>query len=186
MACQCCRGTDRDSHVKHLEMFIAVAFGKPGASYNFSEEGVDNLTKAHASMGIEAKHFEIVASHLQGCMEVLPYFCYLFVLVLLSVMVALLFAATITAGLSSLLATNAGSAWDNARKYIETGAHGGATDSDMDTNTNTNTANRSPTYLAAVVGDTLGDPLKGVLAPAVLALIVLLAALTLVFMPLFV
>lgn len=48
-----------------------MAFGKPGAKYNFSKEGVDSLTKVHANMGITPKHFDIVASHLQGCMEVL-------------------------------------------------------------------------------------------------------------------
>ena len=63
------RGTDREKHVKHLARFVSMAFGKPGARYNFSKEGVDNLTKAHANMGITAEHFTIVASHLQKCME---------------------------------------------------------------------------------------------------------------------
>ena len=65
-----CRGTEREKHVQHLGQFVAIAFGKPDAKYNFSKEGVDNLTKAHANMGITAKDFDIVASHLQGCMEV--------------------------------------------------------------------------------------------------------------------
>lgn len=54
----------------HLANFVSMAFGKPGAKYNFSKEGVDSLTQAHANMGITSEHFDIVASHLQSCMEV--------------------------------------------------------------------------------------------------------------------
>lgn len=46
-----------------------MAFGKPGATYNFSKDGMD-LTRVHAGMGITADHFEAVANHLQEVMQV--------------------------------------------------------------------------------------------------------------------
>lgn len=61
---------DKEGHIKHLSQFVSMAFGKVGAKYNFSKEGVQNLTQAHAGMGITPNDFAIVASHLQGCMEV--------------------------------------------------------------------------------------------------------------------
>lgn len=64
------KGTDKEKHVKHLANFVSMAFGKPNASYNFSKEGVDNLTKVHAGMGITARHFGIVAEHLEAVMLV--------------------------------------------------------------------------------------------------------------------
>lgn len=92
-------------------------------------------------------------------------------------LVALLVVATIAGAFGSLLFTNAGSAWDNAKKYIETGAHGGRylVDGDVD----------NPTYVAAVIGDTVGDPLKGAIGPATPALVITLAAFALVFLPFF-
>ena len=87
-------------------------------------------------------------------------------------LVALLVVATIAGALGSLLFTNAGSAWDNAKKYIETGAHGGRSS--------------SPTYVAAVIGDTIGDPLKGAIGPATQALLKTLSTLALVFLPFFI
>lgn len=59
--------------MEHISQFVSIAFGKPGAKYNYSREGMDDLTKVHADMGITSEHFEIVASHLQGCMEVLSF-----------------------------------------------------------------------------------------------------------------
>lgn len=64
------KGTDKAKHKKHLANFVSMAFGKPDAGYNFSKEGVDNLTKVHAGMGITAEHFAIVAGHLESVMLV--------------------------------------------------------------------------------------------------------------------
>jgi K(+)-stimulated pyrophosphate-energized sodium pump len=67
--------------------------------------------------------------------------------------------------------TSAGGAWDNAKKFIETGQHGGK---------------RSEAHKAAVVGDTVGDPFKDTAGPSLHVLIKLLATVTLVLAPLFV
>ncbi|MBM4357872.1 MAG: sodium/proton-translocating pyrophosphatase [Deltaproteobacteria bacterium] len=113
--------------------------------------------------------------------------------------VALVIVATVAGGLGSLLFANAGSAWDNAKRYIETGAHGGRTvrPSSLGSATTpeaglpsatTGAANRAdgaadlnPTYAAAVVGDTIGDPLKGAVGPAIVALVETLALLVTAF-----
>ncbi|MEZ4440722.1 MAG: sodium/proton-translocating pyrophosphatase [Polyangiaceae bacterium] len=87
-------------------------------------------------------------------------------------LVAFLMVATVAGSLGSLLFTNAGSAWDNAKKYIETGAHGGG---EAD----------NPTYVAAIIGDSIGDPLKGAIGPATQAWLLTLSALSLVFLPFF-
>jgi K(+)-stimulated pyrophosphate-energized sodium pump len=117
-------------------------------------------------------------------------------------LVALLFVVTGAGTLASLLFSTAGGAWDHAKKYIETGAHGGRYLADARA-----TAPRgrpavslgdqaagpaqedlvdNPTYLAAVVGDTIGDALKGLLAPSVRSLVETLALLALVFLPFFI
>ena len=117
-------------------------------------------------------------------------------------LVALVLVATIAGALGSLLFSTAGSAWDNAKKYIQTGAHGGrfvpdphgrdprgasptrraggAGSSELGGSWTDN-----PTYVAAAVGDTIGDSLKGLVGPALQALVKTLAALVLVFSPLF-
>ncbi len=110
-------------------------------------------------------------------------------------LVALLVVATIAGALSSLLFTNAGSAWDNAKKYIETGAYGGRYIFDAPARPSVSprgqqsSAGRSeldnPTYVAAVISDTIGDPLKGAIGPAIQALVMTLATLALVFLPFF-
>ncbi len=110
-------------------------------------------------------------------------------------LVALVIAATIAGAIGSLLFTNAGSAWDNAKKYIETGAYGGRTlfDAAARSSGRQSTPPKiagppevdNPTYVAAVVGDTIGDPLKGAIGPAIQALVMTLAALALVFLPFF-
>lgn len=98
-------------------------------------------------------------------------------------LVALLFVATVSGALGSLLFTGAGSAWDNAKKYIETGAHGGRF---IENSASTSAEEiNNPTYEAAVIGDTIGDPLKGAVGPAIQALVITLATLTLVFTPFF-
>jgi len=82
----------------------------------------------------------------------------------------LLMVGTISGILLAMLMNNGGGAWDNAKKYIETGAHGGK---------------RSEAHKAAVVGDTVGDPFKDTAGPSLHVLIKLLATVTLVLAPLF-
>jgi K(+)-stimulated pyrophosphate-energized sodium pump len=71
----------------------------------------------------------------------------------------------------ALVLNNSGGAWDNAKKYIESGALGGK---------------GSEAHKAAVVGDTVGDPFKDTAGPSLHVLIKLLATLTLVLAPLFI
>ena len=84
---------------------------------------------------------------------------------------ALLMVATITGILLATLMNNGGGAWDNAKKFIETGQYGGK---------------RSEAHMAAVVGDTVGDPFKDTAGPSIHVLIKLLATITLVAAPLFI
>jgi K(+)-stimulated pyrophosphate-energized sodium pump len=81
-----------------------------------------------------------------------------------------LMIGTITGILVALFLNNGGGAWDNAKKYIETGAYGGK---------------KTDPHRAAVVGDTVGDPFKDTAGPSLHVLIKLLATLTLVMAPLF-
>ena len=84
---------------------------------------------------------------------------------------AFLMVGTIAGILMATFLNNSGGAWDNAKKYIETGAFGGK---------------GSEPHKAAVVGDTLGDPFKDTAGPSLHVLIKLLATITLVLAPLFV
>lgn len=93
---------------------------------------------------------------------------------------AFLLAATTAGVLSSLLLAHAGGAWDNAKKYIATGAHGGRYLVDELGGRADN-----PTYTAAIVGDTVGDALKDAVCPVVHLLVQLLPLLTLIFLPFF-
>ena len=72
--------------------------------------------------------------------------------------------------LLAIMMANAGGAWDNAKKYIEAGAHGGK---------------GSDPHAAAIVGDTVGDPFKDTSGPALNILIKLMSMVALVFAPLF-
>ena len=82
----------------------------------------------------------------------------------------MLIGAIATGFLLAIMMANAGGAWDNAKKYIEAGAHGGkGTDA----------------HEAAVVGDTVGDPFKDTSGPALNILIKLMSIVALVFAPLF-
>jgi K(+)-stimulated pyrophosphate-energized sodium pump len=83
---------------------------------------------------------------------------------------ALLMVGTITGILMAMLMNNGGGAWDNAKKFIESGQYGGK---------------RSEAHKAAVVGDTVGDPFKDTAGPSLHVLIKLLATITLVLAPLF-
>jgi H(+)-translocating pyrophosphatase len=83
----------------------------------------------------------------------------------------LLMVGTITGIVVATFLNNSGGAWDNAKKYVETGALGGK---------------GSPTHKAAVVGDTVGDPFKDTAGPSLHVLIKLLATITLVLAPLFI
>ncbi|HUZ04117.1 MAG TPA: sodium/proton-translocating pyrophosphatase, partial [Acidobacteriaceae bacterium] len=83
---------------------------------------------------------------------------------------ALLMVGTIAGILMAMLMNNGGGAWDNAKKHIETGEHGGK---------------GSDAHKAAVVGDTVGDPFKDTAGPSLHVLIKLLATITLVLAPLF-
>ncbi|MEX0980232.1 MAG: sodium-translocating pyrophosphatase [Gemmatimonadota bacterium] len=83
----------------------------------------------------------------------------------------LLAGATVTGVLMALFMANAGGAWDNAKKMIEGGAHGGK---------------GSEPHKAAVVGDTVGDPFKDTSGPSLNILIKLMSVVALVMAPWFV
>ena len=80
--------------------------------------------------------------------------------------VGLLAGATATGFLMAIFMSNSGGAWDNAKKYIESGIHGGK---------------GSDAHKAAVVGDTVGDPFKDTSGPAINILIKLLSMVSIVF-----
>ena len=82
----------------------------------------------------------------------------------------LLSGSLVTGVLMAIFMSNAGGAWDNAKKYIEEGNHGGK---------------GSEAHKAAVVGDTVGDPFKDTSGPSINILIKLMTVVSLVFAPLF-
>ena len=82
----------------------------------------------------------------------------------------LLAGALVTGVLLAIFMSNAGGAWDNAKKYIEEGNHGGK---------------GSEAHKAAVVGDTVGDPFKDTSGPSINILIKLMTVVSLVFAPVF-
>ncbi|HEY31948.1 MAG TPA: sodium-translocating pyrophosphatase [Dehalococcoidia bacterium] len=77
-----------------------------------------------------------------------------------------LFGGLTTGFVLAIMLANAGGAWDNAKKYIEAGAHGGK---------------GSDAHKAGVVGDTVGDPLKDASGPSLNILIKLMAMVSIVF-----
>jgi len=93
---------------------------------------------------------------------------------------ALLMVGTICGILVALFLNNAGGAWDNAKKYVETGAFGGKYLTGAD-----GAKTKNPTHAAAVVGDTVGDPFKDTAGPSLHVLIKMLSTITLVLAPLF-
>ena len=80
--------------------------------------------------------------------------------------VGLLAGATASGFLMAIFMSNSGGAWDNAKKYIESGVHGGK---------------GSDCHKAAVVGDTVGDPFKDTAGPSINILIKLLSMVSIVF-----
>ena len=74
--------------------------------------------------------------------------------------------ALVTGVLMAIFMANSGGAWDNAKKYIETGHHGGK---------------GSEAHHAAVVGDTVGDPFKDTSGPSINILIKLMTVVSTVF-----
>lgn len=82
----------------------------------------------------------------------------------------LLTGALVTGVLMAIFMSNSGGAWDNAKKYIEEGNHGGK---------------GSHAHKAAVVGDTVGDPFKDTSGPSINILIKLMTIVSLVFAPVF-
>src|SRR2546428_2231990 len=84
---------------------------------------------------------------------------------------AFLMVGTIGGILLATMLNNGGGAWDNAKKFIETGQYGGK---------------GSPAHKAGVVGDTVGDPFKDTAGPSLHVLIKLLRTASLVLAPLFV
>lgn len=82
----------------------------------------------------------------------------------------MLAGSLVTGVLMAIFMSNAGGAWDNAKKYIEDGHHGGK---------------GSESHKAAVVGDTVGDPFKDTSGPSINILIKLMTIVSLVFAPLF-
>ncbi|MBN1798554.1 MAG: sodium-translocating pyrophosphatase [Spirochaetales bacterium] len=85
--------------------------------------------------------------------------------------VALIAGALGTGFVLAIMMANAGGAWDNAKKYIEGGQHGGK---------------GSEQHKAAVVGDTVGDPFKDTSGPSINILIKLMSMVSIVFAPVFV
>ena len=82
----------------------------------------------------------------------------------------MLAGALVTGVLMAIMMSNAGGAWDNAKKYVESGVYGGK---------------GSETHKAAVVGDTVGDPFKDTSGPSLNILIKLMTIVAVVFAPLF-
>jgi len=78
----------------------------------------------------------------------------------------MLAGSLVTGVLMAIFMSNAGGAWDNAKKYIENGNHGGK---------------GSDAHAAAVIGDTVGDPFKDTSGPSINILIKLMTIVALVF-----
>ncbi len=83
----------------------------------------------------------------------------------------LLIGATMSGIAMALMMNTGGAAWDNAKKYIESGQYGGK---------------GSPAHAAAVAGDTVGDPFKDTAGPSLHVLVKLLNTISLVFAPVFI
>ena len=82
----------------------------------------------------------------------------------------LLIGGLVSSTMLAIFMANSGGAWDNAKKYIESGKFGGK---------------GSSAHRAAVTGDTVGDPLKDTSGPAMNILIKLMSIISLIFVPVF-
>ena len=82
----------------------------------------------------------------------------------------MLVGATLTGLMLAFTLTNAGAAWDNAKRYVASGVFGGK---------------GSPAYRATVCGDVVGDPMKDAAGPGIHVLLKLMTILSLVLLPLF-
>jgi len=89
----------------------------------------------------------------------------------LSVIGGMLVGGTASGVLLALFMANSGGAWDNAKKYIETGEHGGK---------------GSDSHMASIVGDTIGDPFKDTAGPSLNAVIKVMGTLSLIIAPIIV
>jgi K(+)-stimulated pyrophosphate-energized sodium pump len=83
----------------------------------------------------------------------------------------MLAGALVSSVMLAIFMSNAGGAWDNAKKYIEAGAFGGK---------------GGPVHKAAVVGDTVGDPFKDTSGPSLNILIKLMTVVGVIFLPWFI
>ncbi len=91
---------------------------------------------------------------------------------------AFLMVGTIAGLILATVLNNSGGAWDNAKKYIESGAMKGSDGQVV--------KKGSPIHAAAVVGDTIGDPFKDTAGPSLHVLVKLLSTITLVLAPIFI
>ena len=91
---------------------------------------------------------------------------------------AMLMVGTMAGVILATVLNNGGGAWDNAKKYIESG--------ELHDDKGQVIGKGTPAHAAAVVGDTVGDPFKDTAGPSLHVLIKLLSTITLVLAPLFV
>jgi K(+)-stimulated pyrophosphate-energized sodium pump len=175
---------------------LVAAFIGAMLPFLFSSQAISAVGKAAAEMVAEVRRqFKEMPGILQGTQKpdygkavdistksalkgmVLPGLVVLVVPIIVGVLMgpiavgALVIGATLTAVPLALLMNTGGGAWDNAKKHIEAGNLGGK---------------NSPAHQAAVVGDTVGDPLKDTAGPSLHVLIKLLSTLSIVFIPLFI
>ncbi|HEX4319622.1 MAG TPA: sodium-translocating pyrophosphatase [Acidobacteriaceae bacterium] len=122
------------------------------------------------AIGVSFRHLS-TRFHLTSSIDLPPNLSHLVNLSGAESVAAFLMVGTISGILLAMLMNNGGGAWDNAKKFIESGHFGGK---------------GSDAHKAAVVGDTVGDPFKDTAGPSLHVLIKLLATVTLVLAPLFV
>ncbi len=175
---------------------LIAAFIGAMLPFLFSSQAISAVGKAASEMVAEVRRqFKEMPGILQGTQKpdygkavdistksalkgmVLPGVVVLVVPIIIGVLMgpeavgALVIGATLTAVPLALLMNTGGGAWDNAKKHVEAGNLGGK---------------NSPAHQAAVVGDTVGDPLKDTAGPSLHVLIKLLSTLSIVFIPLFI
>lgn len=175
-------------------IFVSITFGSVGKAAHKIVKEVRRQFKQHPGIleGTELPDYKRCVSYctlyslmymivpgLLGCLSpVLVGFAFRFLGLLVDddllgvkVGTGFMIVATITSVLMGMFLNNAGGAWDNAKKYVETGAHGGK---------------GSDAHMASIVGDTVGDPFKDTAGPSLHVLIKLIATVGLVIGPLWV